>query len=163
VDDPWCGHTGSARAASRWVEHIDYRAARGLDRGVDRRPPDRPGENLIIEGPQLAKAGLCARTQGVPRQSLGAVPAVPRMFGDAALARGDGRYPLDAAQERQYGDLPVNPVERDVQAVVHTSSLSSVLLGCSFARPHLADSGHLLHGYASRNARYIVTIPSMSL
>jgi hypothetical protein len=77
---PGCGRR---RKAGR-TGPSDYRAARGLDRALfqalDRRPLDRrgsePGRRRASRCRQIL-AGLRARTKGLPRQSLGALPAHP--------------------------------------------------------------------------------------
>jgi DNA replication protein DnaC len=53
-------------------------------------------QNLIIEGPaDVGKSWLaCAIGQKARRENRSILyQRVPRMFGDLALARGDGRYP----------------------------------------------------------------------
>src|SRR5215469_210050 len=81
------------------VENVDYRAARGLDRTLFQaliagRWIDE-AQNLIIEGPAgVGKSWLasalghkaCRDNRSVLYQR------VPKLFGDLALARGDGRY-----------------------------------------------------------------------
>jgi DNA replication protein DnaC len=82
------------------VEDVDYRAARSLDwtlfqaliagRWID------DAQNLVIEGPAgVGKSWLaCALGQKACRDNRSVLyQRVPRMFGDLALARGDGRYP----------------------------------------------------------------------
>ena len=62
----------------------------------DRRPLDRGRTELIIEGPAgVGKSWLaCALGQKACRDNRSVLyQRVPRMFGDLALARGDGRYP----------------------------------------------------------------------
>ncbi len=74
------------------VEDVDYRAARGLDRSLFQALIAgrwiEEAQNLIIEGPAGGRqelARLCARSESVSRQPLGALPAHPRMFADLAL------------------------------------------------------------------------------
>jgi DNA replication protein DnaC len=82
------------------VEDVDYRAARGLDRTlfqalIGGRWIDE-AQNLIIEGPAgVGKSWLaCALGQKACRDNRSVLyQRIPRMFGDLALARGDGRYP----------------------------------------------------------------------
>jgi DNA replication protein DnaC len=82
------------------VEDVDYRAARGLDRAlfqalIGGRWIDE-AQNLIIEGPAgVGKSWLaCALGHKACRDNRSVLyQRIPRMFGDPALARGDGRYP----------------------------------------------------------------------
>jgi DNA replication protein DnaC len=82
------------------VEDVDYRAARSLDRTLFQaliagRWIDE-AQNLVIEGPAgVGKSWLaCALGQKACRDNRSVLyQRVPRMFGDLALARGDGRYP----------------------------------------------------------------------
>ena len=82
------------------VEDVDYRAARGLDRTLfqaliaGRRIDE--AQNLVIEGPAgIGKSWLaCALGHKACRDNRTVLyQRTPRMFGDLALARGDGRYP----------------------------------------------------------------------
>jgi DNA replication protein DnaC len=82
------------------VEDVDYRAARGLDRSLFQAMIAgrwiEDAQNLIIEGPAgVGKSWLaCALGQKACRDNRSVLyQRVPRMFGDLALARGDGRYP----------------------------------------------------------------------
>ena len=82
------------------VEDVDYRAARGLDRALFQALTAGKwideAQNLIIEGPAgVGKSWLaCALGQKACRDNRSVLyQRVPRMFGDLALARGDGRYP----------------------------------------------------------------------
>jgi DNA replication protein DnaC len=82
------------------VEDVDYRAARGLDRALFQALTAGKwidqAQNLIIEGPAgLGKSWLaCALGQKACRDNRSVLyHRVPPMFGDLALARGDGRYP----------------------------------------------------------------------
>jgi DNA replication protein DnaC len=82
------------------VEDVDYRAARGLDRTLFQaliagRWIDE-AQNLVIEGPAgVGKSWLaCALGHKACRDNRTVLyQRIPRMFGDLALARGDGRYP----------------------------------------------------------------------
>jgi DNA replication protein DnaC len=82
------------------VENVDYRAARGLDRTLFQaliagRWIDE-AQNLIIEGPAgVGKSWLaCALGHKACRDNRSVLyQRIPRLFGDLALARGDGRYP----------------------------------------------------------------------
>lgn len=82
------------------VEDIDYRHPRGLDKRLLLSLADcqwiRQHQNLIITGPTGAgKTYLaCALANQACRQGLTVqYHRAPRLFGDLALARGDGRYP----------------------------------------------------------------------
>lgn len=82
------------------VEDIDYRHPRGLDKRLLLGLADcqwiRQRQNLIITGPTGAgKTYLaCALANQACRQGFTVqYHRVPRLFGDLALARGDGRYP----------------------------------------------------------------------
>lgn len=82
------------------VEDIDYRHPRGLDKRLLLSLADgqwiRQRQNLIITGPTGAgKTYLaCALANQACRQGLTVqYHRAPRLFGDLALARGDGRYP----------------------------------------------------------------------
>ena len=82
------------------VEDVDYRAARGLDRALFQALTAgrwiEEAQNLIIEGPAgVGKSWLaCALGHKACRDNRSVLyQRVPRMFGDLALARGDGRYP----------------------------------------------------------------------
>ena len=92
-----------ARAAklrqSASVEDVDYRAARGLDRGLFMKLAGcdwvRARHNLIITGPcGVGKSWLaCALGQKACREDFStAYHRVPRLFSSLALARADGRY-----------------------------------------------------------------------
>ena len=82
------------------VEDVDYRAARGLDRSLFQALTAGrwigEAQNLIIEGPAgVGKSWLaCALGHKACRDNRSVLcQRAPRMFGDLALARGDGRYP----------------------------------------------------------------------
>jgi DNA replication protein DnaC len=82
------------------VEDVDYRTARGLDRALFQALTAGKwideAQNLIVEGPAgVGKSWLaCALGQKACRDNRSVLyQRVPRMFGDLALARGDGRYP----------------------------------------------------------------------
>ena len=92
-----------ARAAklrqSASVEDVDYRAARGLDRGLFLKLSGcewiRSRHNLLITGPcGVGKSWLaCALGQKACREDLStAYHRVPRLFSNLAMARADGRY-----------------------------------------------------------------------
>jgi DNA replication protein DnaC len=92
-----------ARAAklrqSASVEDVDYRAARGLDRGLFLKLAGcdwvRARHNLIITGPcGVGKSWLaCALGQKACREDFSTIyHRVPRLFSSLALARADGRY-----------------------------------------------------------------------
>jgi len=81
------------------IEDVDYRAARGLDRGLFQKLAEGSWidahDNLIITGPTgVGKSWLasalghkaCRDDRSVLYQR------VPKLFGDLQLARGDGRY-----------------------------------------------------------------------
>ena len=81
------------------VEDVDYRAARGLDRGLFMKLAGcdwvRARHNLIITGPcGVGKSWLaCALGQKACREDFStAYHRVPRLFSSLALARADGRY-----------------------------------------------------------------------
>jgi DNA replication protein DnaC len=87
-------------AIRRAVEDVDYRAARGLDRTLFQALIAgrwiEEAQNLIIEGPAgVGKSWLaCALGHKACRDNRTVLyQRIPRMFGDLALARGDGRYP----------------------------------------------------------------------
>ncbi len=81
------------------VEDVDYRAARGLDRGLFQKLATndwiRDRRNLLITGPcGVGKSYLaCALGHKACRDDLSVVyHRAPRLFAALALARGDGRY-----------------------------------------------------------------------
>src|SRR6476646_8837908 len=82
------------------VEDIDYRAPRGLDRGLFHKLVGGDWidthDNLILCGPTgVGKSWLaCALGQKACRDNRSVLyQRVPKLFADLALARGDGRYP----------------------------------------------------------------------
>lgn len=82
------------------VEDVDYRAARGLDRGLFLKLAAgdwiRARHNLLITGPcGVGKSWLaCALGHRACRDDFSvAYHRLPRLFATLALARGDGRYP----------------------------------------------------------------------
>jgi DNA replication protein DnaC len=92
-----------ARAAklrqSASIEDVDYRTARGLDRGLFLKLAGcewiRAKHNLLITGPcGVGKSWLaCALGQKACREDLStAYHRMPRLFSALALARADGRY-----------------------------------------------------------------------
>lgn len=81
------------------VEDVDYRAARGLDRGLFLRLAScdwvRDHRHLILTGPAgVGKSWLaCALGQKACRENMSVLyQRVPRLFAALALGRGDGRY-----------------------------------------------------------------------
>jgi DNA replication protein DnaC len=81
------------------VEDVDYRAARGLDRALFQKLVIGDWidahDSLIISGPTgVGKSWLaCALGQKACRDNRSVLyQRVPKLFGDLALARGDGRY-----------------------------------------------------------------------
>src|ERR1700736_2945756 len=81
------------------VEDVDYRTARGLDRALFQALTAgrwiEEAQNLIIEGPAgVGKSWLaCALGHKACRDNRSVLyQRVPKLFGDLALARGDGRY-----------------------------------------------------------------------
>lgn len=81
------------------VEDVDYRAARGLDRALFQKLVSGDWidahDSLIISGPTgLGKSWLaCALGHKACRDNRSVLyQRVPKLFGDLALARGDGRY-----------------------------------------------------------------------
>jgi DNA replication protein DnaC len=81
------------------VEDIDYRAPRGLDRGLFRQLAGGEWidahDNLILCGPTgVGKSWLaCALGHKACRDNRSVLyQRVPKLFADLALARGDGRY-----------------------------------------------------------------------
>src|SRR3954464_11180321 len=81
------------------VEDIDYRAPRGLDRGLFNKLVNGEWidahDNLILCGPTgVGKSWLaCALGHNACRDNHSVLyQRVPKLFADLALARGDGRY-----------------------------------------------------------------------
>jgi len=81
------------------VEDIDYRAQRGLDRGLFLKLAAcdwiRQHRNLLVTGPTgIGKSWIsCALGQKACRENLSVLyQRVPRLMAALALARGDGRY-----------------------------------------------------------------------
>ena len=82
------------------IEDVDYRAPRGLDRGLFQKLAQGDwidlAQNLIIEGPTgVGKSWLaCALGHKACRDNRSVLyQRIPRLFTDLALAHGDGRYP----------------------------------------------------------------------
>lgn len=82
------------------LEDVDYRAARGLDRGLFLKLGScdwiRSRRNLLITGPcGVGKSYLaCALGHRACREDLSVIyHRVPRLFAALALGRADGRYP----------------------------------------------------------------------
>jgi DNA replication protein DnaC len=81
------------------VEDVDYRAARGLDRALFQKLVSGEWidahDNLIVCGPTgVGKSWLaCALGHKACRDDRSVLyQRLPKLFGDLALARGDGRY-----------------------------------------------------------------------
>lgn len=81
------------------VEDVDYRTGRGLDRALFQRLIAGDWidahDNLVITGPTgVGKSWLaCALGHKACRDNRSVLyQRVPKLFGDLALARGDGRY-----------------------------------------------------------------------
>jgi DNA replication protein DnaC len=81
------------------VEDVDYRAIRGLDRGLFLKLASgdwiRTKHNLLITGPcGVGKSWLaCALGHKACREDLSTTyHRIPRLFQELALARADGRY-----------------------------------------------------------------------
>jgi DNA replication protein DnaC len=81
------------------VEDVDYRAARGLDRALFQKLVTGDWidahDNLIVCGPTgVGKSWLaCALGHKACRDDRSVLyQRLPKLFGDLALARGDGRY-----------------------------------------------------------------------
>jgi len=81
------------------VEDVDYRAARGLDRALFQKLVSGDWidahDNLVLCGPTgIGKSWLaCALGHKACRDNRSVLyRRVPKLFGDLALARGDGRY-----------------------------------------------------------------------
>jgi DNA replication protein DnaC len=81
------------------VEDVDFRAARGLDRGLFLKLSYcdwiRERRGLLLTGPAgVGKSWLaCALGQKACREDFSVVyPRAPRLFAALGLARGDGRY-----------------------------------------------------------------------
>ena len=81
------------------VEDVDYRAARGLDRALFQKLVIGgwidAHDSLIISGPTgVGKSWLaCALGHKACRDNRSVLyQRIPKLFGDLALARGDGRY-----------------------------------------------------------------------
>ncbi|MBL6652815.1 MAG: ATP-binding protein, partial [Reyranella sp.] len=81
------------------VEDVDYRAARGLDRALFQKLVAGDWidahDSLIISGPTgVGKSWLaCALGHKACRDNRSVLyQCVPKLFGELALARGDGRY-----------------------------------------------------------------------
>src|SRR6476659_1058047 len=82
------------------VEDVDYRAPRGLDRALFHKLAGGEWidahDNLILCGPTgVGKSWLaCALGHKACRDNRSVLyQRIPKMLGDLALARGDGRYP----------------------------------------------------------------------
>ena len=82
------------------IEDVDYRTPRGLDRALFQSLAGgrwiEEAQNLIIEGPTgVGKSWLaCALGHKACRDNRSVLyQRIPRLFGDLALGKGDGRYP----------------------------------------------------------------------
>jgi DNA replication protein DnaC len=93
------------------VEDVDYRAVRGLDRALFQKLAIGDWidahDNLIVCGPTgVGKSWLsCALGHKACRDNRSVLyQRLPKLFGELALARGDGRYarPLKDAIEGQF-------------------------------------------------------------
>jgi DNA replication protein DnaC len=105
------------------VEDIDYRAPRGLDRGLFNKLAGGEWidahDNLILCGPTgVGKSWLaCALGQKACRDNRSVLyQRVPKLFADLALARGDGRYArimrsLNGAQLLILDDWGLDPLD----------------------------------------------------
>jgi DNA replication protein DnaC len=86
--------------ALTYIEDIDHRAARGLDRSLIATLATcqwvRDHHNLLIVGPTgTGKSWIaCALAQQACRDGLSArYLRLPKLFAELATAKGDGRYP----------------------------------------------------------------------
>jgi len=105
------------------VEDVDYRATRGLDRPLFQKLVTGDWidahDNLIVCGPTgIGKSWLaCALGHKACRDNRSVLyQRVPKLFGDLALARGDGRYArimrsLNGAQLLILDDWGLDPLD----------------------------------------------------
>ena len=117
------------------IEDVDYRAARGLDRGLFQKLAEGSWidahDNLIITGPTgVGKSWLasalghkaCRDDRSVLYQR------VPKLFGDLQLARGDGRY---GRLFRALAGVPLTPMPSSTVSSTTASALSSPASPCA--------------------------------
>jgi DNA replication protein DnaC len=105
------------------VEDVDYRAPRGLDRGLFHKLAGGEWidahDNLILCGPTgIGKSWLaCALGHKACRDNRSVLyHRVPKLFAELAVARGDGRYArilrsLNGAQLRILDDWGLDPLD----------------------------------------------------
>jgi DNA replication protein DnaC len=109
------------------VEDVDYRSARGLDRALFQKLVAGAWigahENLVITGPTgVGKSWLASALGHKACRDNHSVlyQRVPKLFGDLALARGDGRYArllrtLGRVQLLIFDDWGLEPLTQDAR------------------------------------------------
>jgi DNA replication protein DnaC len=109
------------------VEDVDYRAARGLDRALFQKLAAgdwiEAHDNLVITGPTGVGKSYLASALGhkACRDNRSVLyQRVPKLFGDLALARGDGRYArllraLGGVQVLILDDWGLEPLTQDAR------------------------------------------------
>ncbi len=109
------------------VEDVDYRSPRGLDRALFQKlivgDWIEAHDNLVLCGPTgTGKSWLaCALGHKACRDNRSVLyQRVPKLFGDLALARGDGRYPrvlraLGGVQLLILDDWGLEPLDRQAR------------------------------------------------
>jgi len=109
------------------VEDVDYRAARGLDRVLFQKLTAgdwiEAHDNLVITGPTGVGKSYLASALGhkACRDNRSVLyQRVPKLFGDLALARGDGRYArllraLGGVQVLILDDWGLEPLTQDAR------------------------------------------------